>query len=125
MKTIKEKIEEITDEYGALHEPDCDLNSENGSYDGCDCAMKGMIAEVARVFTEYFSHDITFKDEEQRKAAVEMYLQDFLTPNNKRKLIKNEIQKTRKKIPDKVRYMAQDNKTNARKRSVSKVEKKS
>ncbi len=77
MKNFKEKIEEITGEYGYLHQEDCDINNEGGSYEGCNCAMKNMIKEVVEFVVEFLSHDITFKNEEQRKSAVKMYLEDF------------------------------------------------
>lgn len=71
-----EEIEKITDEYGQLHETDCDLNSEDGSFDGCTCAMKSLSNEVVGRLIEYFSHDI-FDNEEQRKAGVELYRERF------------------------------------------------
>ena len=72
MKTIKEEIEEITDEYGQLHESECELNDESGSLDGCTCAMKNMQDEIVSRLIEFFSHDI-FDNEKQRKAGVELY----------------------------------------------------
>jgi len=75
--TLKEEIEAITDDYGQLHEDECDLHNEDGTEDGCTCAVKGMTREIVERMTEYFSHDITFKDEAQRKAAVEMYMEDW------------------------------------------------
>jgi antitoxin component HigA of HigAB toxin-antitoxin module len=38
--SVDKGITKITDEYGQLHEEECELNSEDGSYDGCTCAMK-------------------------------------------------------------------------------------
>lgn len=72
---IKEQIEEIYEDYGQIHERECDLNSED--CDGCNCAIKSMVMEMVKSLTEYFSHDITFDSEEQRKAAVELYLSQF------------------------------------------------
>lgn len=45
-KQIREEIEKITDDYGQLHKEECDLNSEGGSYEGCDCAMRGLVEQV-------------------------------------------------------------------------------
>lgn len=57
------ELEKITDEYGQLHEEKCDLNNEDGSFDGCDCAMKSLVKEVS----DYFL-DCRFKAlDEQRK----------------------------------------------------------
>ena len=47
-----EKVQKITDEYGQLHEEGCDLNSEDGSFDGCDCVMKALSEEVAELLTQ-------------------------------------------------------------------------
>jgi len=63
-------INEIAGEYGQLHEEGCALNREGGSDDGCDCAVKEMVKEIV----ECLSYDMEFKDEEQRKCAVKMYL---------------------------------------------------
>ena len=77
---MKEKVKKITDEYGQLHYK-CSLNTEGGSDDGCDCAVKEMVKEVVACVVEYLSHDMKFKDEEQRKSAVKMYLDDFNEDN--------------------------------------------
>lgn len=74
---MDDKIKQIYEDYGQIHEDNCELHNENSSSDGCSCAVKSMVKEVAEVLTEYFSHDIKFKDEEQRKAAVKMYLENF------------------------------------------------
>ena len=47
-----DKVQKITDDYGQLHEEGCDLNSEDGSFDGCDCAMKSLSEEVAALLTQ-------------------------------------------------------------------------
>lgn len=73
---IREEIDKITDDYGQLHEKDCDLNNEDGSFDGCTCAMKSLSNEVVSRLIEYFSYDI-FGSEEQRKAGVELYREVF------------------------------------------------
>ena len=31
-----------------LHEEDCELNDEGGSFDGCTCAVKTMVEEIAK-----------------------------------------------------------------------------
>ena len=74
-------------EYGALHNEDCCVNFEDSN--ACDvgtgavecCENMKMAAahyqEYATRLVEYMSHDITFKDEEQRKAAVQMYLEEL------------------------------------------------
>ena len=49
---MKETIEKITDEYGQLHEDECELNDENGSFDGCTCAIKDMVEEINAVWKE-------------------------------------------------------------------------
>ena len=43
---MNNEIEKITDEYGQLHELNCALNDEGGSFDGCDCAMKSLVKEL-------------------------------------------------------------------------------
>ena len=75
-KTLKEEIDTITEEYGQLHQ-DCDLNEEDGSYDGCTCSMRFLVKEVVSRVVEHLSYDITFIDDKQRKAAVRLYLEDF------------------------------------------------
>ena len=80
---MKDKIKQIYEEYGQLHEEGCELNYEGGSFDGCTCDVKSMVEELAVLFTEYFSHDIKFENEEQRKAAVKMYLEHFGFKSNK------------------------------------------
>lgn len=72
MDEVKKDIENITDEYGQLHEENCELNSEGGSFDGCTCAMKSLSDELVTRLIEFLSHDI-FDNEEQRKAGVEIY----------------------------------------------------
>lgn len=74
----KEEIKKIYEEYGQIHEDTCELNSEYGSDDGCTCAVKSMIVEIVTKLTEYFSHDIQFHDEGQRKEAVKLYLELLL-----------------------------------------------
>ena len=74
---MEEKIIEIYEEFGQIHEVGCELNLEGGSFDGCTCAVKPMVKEIVVLLTEFFSHDITFDGEEQRKSAVKMYLESF------------------------------------------------
>ncbi len=71
---MKENIEKITDEYGQLHEEDCELNQEDGSDDGCTCAVKNMTEDIVRAVVEYVSHDMKGETEEQRKCIVKMYM---------------------------------------------------
>ena len=50
MKTVNEVREEITaiaSKYGQLHEENCGENNEDGSDDGCDCAMSELVNEIA------------------------------------------------------------------------------
>lgn len=75
--TLYEKIEKITDDYGQLHTDDCPLNYEDGSDNGCECAVKSMTKEIVETVIEYLSYDMNFKDEEQRKEAVKMYIENF------------------------------------------------
>ncbi len=77
MKTLKERITDITDDYGSMHEYDCDLNREDGSDDGCECLVKSMVDEVVESVIEFLSHDMEFNDEEQRKVAVKMYIDEL------------------------------------------------
>ena len=65
-------IKETYEEYGQLHEINCELNQEGGSFDGCTCAVKSMVEEII----EYLSYDMKFDNEEQRKTAVKMYLEN-------------------------------------------------
>lgn len=56
MKELKERMEEVTDEYGQLHEQGkklCELNYEGGSIDGCSCAMAGLTDEVTLLAQQY------------------------------------------------------------------------
>jgi hypothetical protein len=71
---IQEDIEKITDDYGQLHEQNCSLNNEEGSDDGCDCAVKEMVKEVITRIITYLSYDMNLT-EEQRKESVKMYLE--------------------------------------------------
>ena len=77
MKTLKEKIIDVIGEYGSLHEYDCDVNKEYGDGDGCDCIIKNLTNEVVETVVEFLSYDMQFKDEEQRKTAVKMYINEF------------------------------------------------
>lgn len=45
-ESFEDQLNGISDEYGQLHEEQCDLNSEDGSDDGCTCAMSGLVSEV-------------------------------------------------------------------------------
>ena len=38
------EFESVVEEYGQLHEPICELNSEYGADDGCTCAMTAIVA---------------------------------------------------------------------------------
>jgi hypothetical protein len=79
----KGKIYKNAEEYGALHNEDCCVNDENN---GCDfdvkpaeCCknmrmVKSIIDETIADTVEFLSHDMNFRDEEQRKSAVKLYL---------------------------------------------------
>ena len=73
---MNEDIKKIIDDYGQLHEDYCDLNDENGDGE-CTCAVKSMVGEIVTRITEFISHDLECKDEEQRKEAVRLYLENF------------------------------------------------
>lgn len=45
-ESFEDVLEKIAGDYGQLHEEQCDLNAEDGSVDGCDCAMSGLVSEV-------------------------------------------------------------------------------
>jgi len=45
-ESFEDQLDSIAAEYGQLHEAQCDLNSEDGSDDGCTCAMSGLVSEV-------------------------------------------------------------------------------
>ena len=49
---MKEKIQEIYEEYGQLHEEECELNDEDGSFDGCTCAVKVMVEEIVKLLSD-------------------------------------------------------------------------
>ena len=82
--SLKEKVYAISDEYGQAHEDNCDLNLEGGSDDGCTCWINNMVDEITKMIVVYLSYDMDFKDEEQRKAAVEMYLGEFTGDANQK-----------------------------------------
>ena len=77
-------------EYGNLHNEDCCVNNENN---GCDVDVKdseccenirlssAFAEELIKCLTEYFSHDMKFENEEQRKAAVKMYIEELINPS--------------------------------------------
>lgn len=78
----KETLYKNAAEYGALHNEDCCVNTEYGCDGGTAtlgcCENMQMVKSivdhsVSRVF-EYVSHDMRWDSEEQRKAAVEMYV---------------------------------------------------
>jgi hypothetical protein len=87
MNKIKNELYNDASEYGVLHNEDCCVNFDDarscdvgvGPVDCCPNMrmIKAILDNAAQRFTEYFSHDIEFDSEEQRKAAVEMYLEDF------------------------------------------------
>jgi hypothetical protein len=68
-KLIK-RLEKITDEYGTLHDESCDDNSENGSYDGCDCAMSEMVKEIAVSIQSLIEEIIPEKKDNSYKGKV-------------------------------------------------------
>jgi hypothetical protein len=78
MKNLREKLTDILQDYGQIHEMECELNDEEGSFDGCTCSAKTMVNEIATAIIEHVSHDMDFKDEEQRKEAVKMMLGAYL-----------------------------------------------
>lgn len=55
--TVK-NVYEISDDYGQLHEENCELNDEGGSFDGCTCAMKSLMEEVRRFFESHIREEI-------------------------------------------------------------------
>lgn len=81
----KETIYRSAAKYSALHDEDCCVNTEYGcDVDtpilGCCENMKmveSIIRETVASVVESLSHDIGFDSEEQRKAGVEMYLENF------------------------------------------------
>ena len=87
MKEIAKEIEELA-QFGQLHNEDCCVNfpEDNracdvgtGELDCCDnMRTLGKYAEnLVGMVVEFMSHDIQFDGEEQRKAAVKMYLDDL------------------------------------------------
>jgi hypothetical protein len=74
---MKEEIRKIIEDYGQLHQDDCDLQIEDGN-GNCTCAVKSMVDEIATMIVEFISHDMNCKDEEQRKAIVKAYLEGCL-----------------------------------------------
>jgi hypothetical protein len=85
MKNIIKKIESLN-EYGQFHNEECCVNYEDSR--ACDfstpilgcCEEMVALAEYSKELVEtvidYLSYDI-FKNEEQRKAGVKMYLEHF------------------------------------------------
>lgn len=73
---MKDKIQKIIEDYGQLHEDNCELNHEGGSWDGCTCAVKNCADEIVEAVIEYLSHDI-FRNEEQRNAGAKLYLEAY------------------------------------------------
>ena len=65
-KTIEE-FEKITDEYGQLHEENCDLYTEDGSYDGCNCAMRNLVGELAVLSGTYAQSEYQRGKGDERK----------------------------------------------------------
>ena len=71
------KIKEALEEAGDIHSPDCCMLSEYG----CDtdiisttcCGNTQFIAMLLKDMIEILSHDMEFKNEEQRKYAVKSY----------------------------------------------------
>lgn len=83
MEEIVKTVKSLS-EYGALHNSDCPVNSEDGGDVGepelgCCEHMKGLkdysVELVEKVF-EYVSHDV-FDNEEQRVAGLKMYVDGF------------------------------------------------
>ncbi len=46
------EIQKIYEDYGQLHEEYCEINREDGSDDGCNCAVKTMVEECTKKATE-------------------------------------------------------------------------
>ena len=73
-KQIIEELEKITDEYGQLHETNCDLNAEGGSYNGCNCAMKSLVKEIGQLFSDQKQQILTLiKEKNKSDNVIENY----------------------------------------------------
>ncbi|KKL79163.1 hypothetical protein LCGC14_2017630, partial [marine sediment metagenome] len=80
MDKIKRNWKQDLAEYGQLHNEDCCVNTEYGCDIGVGdvecCENMKLIAsfflEQAGEIIKFLSHDMDFKDEEQRKEAVKM-----------------------------------------------------
>jgi hypothetical protein len=70
-------------EAGDLHSEDCCVNQEgagecDGSVTDKDCCDNiKFIVSLIRKTIDFVSHDMKFDKEEQRKAAVEMYMGEY------------------------------------------------
>ena len=73
-----EKIYKEVEEAGDMHSVDCCANSEGGCDAGLEpldcCDNMRWIKSIIRMVVESLSYDMKFDSDEQRKAAVEMYL---------------------------------------------------
>ena len=72
----KLKIYQNAEEYGALHNENCGVNIK----EECDCEnfkmVRAIIEETIKTTVEFLSYDMNFKNKEQRKVAVKMYLEN-------------------------------------------------
>jgi len=100
-KTTKNWKQELA-EYGELHNEDCCVNTEYGCDVGVgdvECcenmkAIASFFSEQTEIIIDFISHDMDFKDEEQRKEAVKMYLKHFGLINNSNKSMNKETKNT-------------------------------
>lgn len=75
---IREKISDAYEEYGQLHADDCIAMSENRFFgDECSCAVREMVKDVLTIAVDFISHDMKCDNEEQRKAVVKAYIEDY------------------------------------------------
>ena len=58
---MNKKIQEIYEDYGQLHEENCELNFEGGSFDGCTCAVKSMVEEILKEVEKQKIEDSQFE----------------------------------------------------------------
>jgi len=77
MNEIITKLQEAAD----IHSLDCCVNSDYGCDGGVSnincCDNIKFIVSLIKDTIEFMSHDINFKNEEQRKKAVEMYYESL------------------------------------------------
>ena len=58
---MNKKIQEIYEDYGQLHEENCELNFEGGSFDGCTCSVKSMVEEILKEVEKQKIEDSQFE----------------------------------------------------------------